>query len=562
MLRKELENMIDYYEKRIKYLIDEIPEDYFEEEQSKNMLKEFIQSKEQNIIKFLISEESILLLFSFEIKSAEKEEDFIKELTDEVCREIKEGEKRVYMLAVAKNIKEKNLLSKVLRGQKRKICSQIHRNTQDVFADIIFVPKINTQSIEINVSRMNSLWYPEPSLKVNILGDDEEWENSIRGYVYVARLCDLVDIYDQVGDMLFSYNLRYGIQDKLNLENSMRVTLKEEPEMFWFYNNGITIVTNNDNIKLEESSKIVLCDSWKIDALNFSVINGAQTISTASRIFSDTTLSEDEKKKAKVLLRVIIANEESAKRKITIALNRQKPIKTEDIAFQSAFIHSFNEYMDGREETNNTYLHIIKRGEEVYDKGTINLTTFAQLVYTCFMNPTDARNRGPAKLFYEGKVEGDLYDKYFKKEFVENEKKRDNIFEQYYKEIIWAHKLMQEYDDKLDSNYSKGSGEKVILANNKWSFIAYILKCIQGFMEDISSDSIDYTDFEENNDVVKNIRKYMDAFVQLVQSVCPDGYDITISKKKTLWEKLLKAKELPEVFEKLRDAEEKVEGDL
>ena len=54
----------------------------------------------------------------------------------------------------------------------------------------------------------------------------------------------------------------------------------------------------------------------------------------------------------------------------------------------------------------------------------------------------------------------------------------------------------------------------------------------------------------------------MDAFVQLVQSVCPDGYDITISKKKTLWEKLLKAKELPEVFEKLRDAEEKVEGDL
>lgn len=101
----------------------------------------------------------------------------------------------------------------------------------------------------------------------------------------MVSLSELVDIYNKVGDELFASNLRYGIDDKMSLEDSMKDTLFEEPGMFWYYNNGITIVTSSDDIELESAGKVILARQWNDNGLNFSVINGAQTISTASRIF-------------------------------------------------------------------------------------------------------------------------------------------------------------------------------------------------------------------------------------------------------------------------------------
>lgn len=77
----------------------------------------------------------------------------------------------------------------------------------------------------------------------------------------------------------------------------------EEPGMFWYYNNGITIVTSSDDIELESAGKVILARQWNDNGLNFSVINGAQTISTASRIFYGSGNNKDKVKKQRMRLR-------------------------------------------------------------------------------------------------------------------------------------------------------------------------------------------------------------------------------------------------------------------
>lgn len=334
----------------------------------------------------------------------------------------------------------------------------------------------------------------------------------------------------------------------MSLENSMRDTLIEEPDMFWFYNNGITIVTDLKDIGLGNPNQIILSDGWKNRKLPFSVINGAQTISTASRIWGSDSVSADKvsesKKKAMVLVRVITAQKIAARRKITIALNRQKPIKTEDIAFQSAFVCSFNEYMNSRARSNKKYLLIIKRGEAAYDTNAIELPLLAQLIYTCFMCPTEARNNGPTKLYYvDSKSDGEkLNSDYFREEFTEakSEREQEEVFAKYYKALSWAFRVFQKYSSELKKYADKNS--KTILGNNRWTFISLALMCMQGFSGE--ARDVDYSSFEENAEFFLNIRKYMNDFVKIVDDTYEGKYTPEDSKNKDFWTKIKTAKNL------------------
>ena len=237
----------------------------------------------------------------------------------------------------------------------------------------------------------------------------------------------------------------------------------------------------------------------------------------------------------------------------TIALNRQKPIKAEDIAFQTPFVSKFNSYMEEREARKEDFLYIIKRGEENYSN-TIQLPLFAQLVYTCFMHPTEARNNGPSKLYMDENNSEDLKDEYFKNEFSDADSKdrQNELYLQYYHELIWVFKLYKIYSRTL----KEFKDEKIhsILANNRWSFISYVLLCMQGQKYDAQSEyKVDYTNFKENNEVLANIKTYMEAFASLVNNAYSDkkeGYTPDASKIKDFWEKICGV-ERTEIFKKL-----------
>ena len=536
-------------------VVEEMDDDFFDDE-NYNILQTFI-SKEETLVHLFVKGKAVILFYYDKSQN--------RSLVDDIQSHMKtsanvEKPKKVQLISIVESLNDKVSVINFVKDNKKSIIRGSSCSSSNFGHNIIFEPKVDRMPIEISVSRMNSIIFPEPYTKINIMGSDEVEKNQkMAGYLFVVKLDELVQIYNKVGDVLFAENLRYGIADNMSLEKSMESTLLNEPEMFWYYNNGITIVTNQDTINIESANKVALTNSWKADELGFSVINGAQTISTASRIFSDGSNSKDKivkaKDKAQVLLRIIIAKEPSTRQKITIALNRQKPIKPEDIAFQSAFVTMFNEYMKNREESNKPYLYIIKRGENMPDKNTIILPIFARLVYASFMDPTSARNDSAANLYYDkdASSDGELAKNYFKREFTEGtESTRESAYNVYYQELVWAYKLYNCLNDAIKK--MKDKTKKTILANNRLSFVAYTLKT----MSDFSGEKgvVDYSRFQENAEVLDNIESYADAFVKLVNDAYPSSsYQPGESKKPDFWEKINKIA-TPEEFEKLRPKDE------
>lgn len=144
----------------------------------------------------------------------------------------------------------------------------------------------------------------------------------ITAYTCSAKLYDIVEMYNHVGDELFRSNLRYGINEQLDVEKSMKETLRNHPENFWFLNNGITITVRKKNgLNLRKSSHIILDSGSKEFPEVISVINGAQTITTAADFwYGDAKRNEDDPEgartrameQARVLLRIMCVNEDES----------------------------------------------------------------------------------------------------------------------------------------------------------------------------------------------------------------------------------------------------------
>ncbi len=157
-------------------------------------------------------------------------------------------------------------------------------------------------------------------------------ESNHKMYLGIGYLADLVELYNQRRDNLFSKNVRYFIKSKKNLEKGpsgkMRETLKsicisdsEPTELFAFYHNGVTIygkdvTVDGENIKLREPY----------------VLNGCQTIKTSFLFRYDSNYKEkintDIWNNILVPVRLITSADEDLIRRITINTNRQNAMSS------------------------------------------------------------------------------------------------------------------------------------------------------------------------------------------------------------------------------------------
>ena len=121
------------------------------------------------------------------------------------------------------------------------------------------------------------------------------------------------------GKGLFTYNLRDYVK-QANVDNGINNTIKNEPQNFWYYNNGITIGCEDFTI-----------DGSMIHLYNFSIINGAQTTTQIgeSDIIRD---GYDFPIVCKIVKPSISLSKDSDfLMKISEASNSQKPIKPRDL---------------------------------------------------------------------------------------------------------------------------------------------------------------------------------------------------------------------------------------
>ncbi len=218
------------------------------------------------------------------------------------------------------------------------------------------------------------------------------------GRLYVAKVYDLIEMYNCVGDKLFDKNVRCKIsKDVTGVGEAILNTLKTEPEQFWLLNNGITMIA--ENVDMYKRNSITISCS---DDDYFSVINGAQTISTCADFFFSDGYSEKEQNEAKenayVVLRLVSIKGQDKRKiklmesKISVALNRQKPIDAEDLAYSTNFVSNINSIAvdDAYKELK---FKIAKKGEEFLSEKCYALGQLGKLIYAGkLQKPGSAKN--------------------------------------------------------------------------------------------------------------------------------------------------------------------------
>lgn len=138
---------------------------------------------------------------------------------------------------------------------------------------------------------------------------------NIKSYVGLVNGRSLVSSIENSIETIFDENIRL-YEGKTSVNNSIKATASnpKESEMFYFYNNGVTIIcdkVNNSPNKLSVSLKGV------------SIVNGCQTVTSLYDLYTQNKLENG----VDILTRIIEISDYNERMKITEYLNSQNPIK-------------------------------------------------------------------------------------------------------------------------------------------------------------------------------------------------------------------------------------------
>ena len=120
------------------------------------------------------------------------------------------------------------------------------------------------ECIEINFK--DYIDFDIPCIEANV-GANQKY----RSYLGVIPGELLADIYDKYGARLLEGNVRSFLSTKVAVNKKIRETIVNEPQMFFAFNNGISVTAKNVQIENVEGR------NYLVAARDFQIINGGQT---------------------------------------------------------------------------------------------------------------------------------------------------------------------------------------------------------------------------------------------------------------------------------------------
>jgi len=145
--------------------------------------------------------------------------------------------------------------------------------------------------------------------------------NDFKGVICTVKASEIARIVKNYGNTLFEANVRrYLGENKVNRSIFDTCTSAENSPLFWFYNNGITIVCEEYNVSRAPRNP-------HVEVKNAQIVNGCQTAVTIFNASKKRQLSKD----AKVLVKIFSTKSEGFIEKITEATNNQSSITSRDL---------------------------------------------------------------------------------------------------------------------------------------------------------------------------------------------------------------------------------------
>jgi hypothetical protein len=168
---------------------------------------------------------------------------------------------------------------------------------------------------------------------------------------------DLADLYEEHRRGLFARNIRDSL-DLTDVNIKIRNTLLEEPEHFWYFSNGITMLCET----IKPIGRPLPGKTADFQLTGVSVVNGAQTVSAIHRAF---VKAPDTAQHGRVMVRLISLEDcpPGFGDQVTTTTNTQNPIEERD--FKSLDPGQVQLRDDFALLLNRAY--VIKRGEAVPD---------------------------------------------------------------------------------------------------------------------------------------------------------------------------------------------------
>ena len=224
-------------------------------------------------------------------------------------------------------IKEKNLKIKCCYVTNQKV------EYEDEFVDIIDGEKI-----------IQKLWdrikKPAAGKKSSIkLERMLRHENTILG---ILKLRELTEFVGKSKEYVFESNIRQWMQFKTTVNKGLRETLQNDPNKFFYYNNGITIVVS-DFVELGDSL---------IELHSPQIVNGAQTSNSIVDHAKRTKNME-----GSMTVTIIKADDEQEQNNITKYRNSQNSVRGKDLVSLMDFHKSIKSQLK-----NSGYFYEIQAG--------------------------------------------------------------------------------------------------------------------------------------------------------------------------------------------------------
>lgn len=140
---------------------------------------------------------------------------------------------------------------------------------------------------------------PVPVISLPVQGSEvftrDDTNTGISSWLFTMAGKDISKIFNNVGIRLFARNIRGYLGANKEVNKMIKYTIDKEPQYFWYYNNGITIVCDDARQIKKGSSNI-------IKVSNAQIINGQQTTRTLALV---------ERNNAEVLIKLIVLSRNS-----------------------------------------------------------------------------------------------------------------------------------------------------------------------------------------------------------------------------------------------------------
>ena len=217
-----------------------------------------------------------------------------------------------------------------------------------------------------------------------------------KAWVLTIPLDEIRSMVNKYGNKLFMKNVRNFLGDN-RCNKGIQDTIKSDPDNFWYYNNGISILCDDANIVME---------SKYVRIVNPQIVNGCQTVRSIEKFKGDL--------KGDVMVRVIASKDHEFIDRITLYQNSSNPVEKRDLKSNDPIQVRLK-----REFRLRGWYYEVKRGESLKDmikkypamkqqyKGRyntyrkINNEEVAKTLAAIKINPGTAYSEGSEKFFDE-----------------------------------------------------------------------------------------------------------------------------------------------------------------